>query len=133
SLVVAKNGPKMKESNPAAPAADVANPTAAAPVAAPKIGPDGFPTLPSSEAGRAGLFLMMMPGRARLISHQQTMSDLASRLTTVLSRPVADATALTAKYDFTLTFSPEGMSAPMGAPTGAVGMMVPATPPAPSG
>jgi uncharacterized protein (TIGR03435 family) len=133
SLVVARNGPKMRESNPASPSGDDPNPTAPAAFPPPRIGPDGFPALPSPEAGRAGLFLMMMPGRARLVGQQQTMVDLASRLTGLLSRAVADETGLAAKYDFTLTFSPEGMSAPMGAPAGAVGMMVPATPPAPSG
>ncbi len=130
SLVVAKDGPKMKASEAARPAKDDASPTPTA--LAPKIGPDGFPTLPSLVAERAGLFLMMMPGRARLAGRQQTMLDLANRLTGLLSRPVGDATGLTSKYDFTLTFSAEGMSAPMGNPTGP-GMMVPATPPVPAG
>jgi uncharacterized protein (TIGR03435 family) len=75
---------------------------------------------------------MTMPGRAALIGQQQIMSDLASRLTALLSRPVGDATGLTAKYDFTLIFSPEGMSAPMGSPT-CMGMMAPVAPPMPSG
>ncbi|SPE39144.1 conserved exported hypothetical protein [Candidatus Sulfopaludibacter sp. SbA3] len=132
-LVVGKNGPNMRESNPASPAGDEANPASPASFAAPKIGPDGFPALPSPAAGRPGLFLMMMPGRARLVGQQQTMLDLANRLTGLLSQPVTDETGLAAKYDFTLTFSPDGMSAPMGAPSGPVGMMVPATPPAPSG
>ena len=81
SLVVAKNGPKMKasESRPAGQGRRQSD--ASAPFAAPKIGPDGFPTLPSSAAERAGLFLMMMPGRARLVGRQQTMLDLANRLT----------------------------------------------------
>ena len=133
SLVVAKNGPKMTESHPASPAGDEANRTSPAPFAAPKIGPDGFPTLPPSAAGRPGLFLMMMPGRARLVGQEQTMLDLANRLTGLLSRPVTDETGLATKYDFTLTFSADGMNAPMGAPSGPVGIMVPAAPPAPSG
>ncbi len=132
SLVVAKGGPKMKESNPAWPAENNAISASPPPLAAPRIGPDGFPALPPSAAGRAGLFLMMMPGRARLIGQQQTMLDLANRLTGLLSRPVSDATGLKAKYDFTLTFSPEGMSAPMGTPTGP-GMTVPVAPPVSSG
>jgi uncharacterized protein (TIGR03435 family) len=76
--------------------------------------------------------MMMMPGRARLVGQQQTMLDLANRLTNQLSRPVSDATGLTAKYDFTLTFSPEGMNAPMGQ-MGAGGAMVSVAPPPPSG
>jgi uncharacterized protein (TIGR03435 family) len=78
----------------------------------PRIGPDGFPILPLG--GRAGQFMVMMNGRARFIGRQQTMQDLAGRLTNQLSRPATDATALKAKYDFTLTFSPEGMNGPMG-------------------
>ena len=110
SLVATKNGPKMTES------AEVTAPKddgdAPPPPMQPKMGPDGFPILPL--AGRAGLFMIMMPGRARLIAHEQTMQDLANRLTDLLSRPVTDATALKAKYDFTLTFSPEGIAGPMG-------------------
>jgi uncharacterized protein (TIGR03435 family) len=89
----------------------------------PKIGPDGFPIL--SLPGRGGIFNIMMPGRARMIGQQQTMLDLANRLTGQLNRPVTDATALKAKYDFTLTFSPEGMNGPMGP----MGLMPPPPPP----
>jgi uncharacterized protein (TIGR03435 family) len=137
SLVVAKNGPKLKESAPVAPAKEDADspppPTPPLP-AQPKIGPDGFPELPLPAGGRAGLFTMMMPGRARLIGQQQTMLDLTNRLTNQLSRPVSDATGLTAKYDFILTFSPEGMNGMLGPmPMGGVGMMAPAPPPPPPG
>jgi len=115
SLVVAKGGPKMKEAaDIPAPKddGDAAPPPPPLPMQ-PKIGADGFPILPQL-AGRGGLFMIMMNGRARFIGQQQTMQDLAGRLTNQLSRPVTDATALKAKYDFTLTFSPEGMNGPMG-------------------
>ena len=69
--------------------------------------------------------MIMMNGRARFIAQQQTMQDLAGRLTNQLSRTVTDATALKAKYDFTLTFSPEGMNGPMGP--------LPPPPPVPGG
>ena len=69
--------------------------------------------------------MIMMNGRARFIAQQQTMQDLAARLTNQLSRTVTDATALKAKYDFTLTFSPEGMNGPMGP--------LPPPPPVPGG
>ena len=61
---------------------------------------------------------MMMPGRSRLIAQRQTMQDLAERLSSALTKPVTDATGLKAKYDFTLTFSPEGLNSGMfgGAP-----------------
>jgi uncharacterized protein (TIGR03435 family) len=131
SLVVAKNGPKMKESEPVSSPNEDAGAAPSSPFPEqPKMGPDGFPVLAPS-GGRAGLFLMMMPGRARLVGRQQTMQDLASRLGTQLSRPVSDVTGLTAKYDFTLTFSPEGMNAPVGS-MGAGGVMVAAAPPAPA-
>lgn len=127
SLIVEKSGPKMKESNAVSPAPGEDHSAFVAPLSAPQIGQDGFPVLPLSAKAHAGLFLMMMPGRARLIGQQQTMLDLANRLATLLNGPVDDATGLTAKYDFTLTFSPEGMTAPMGTPTG-VGTAVPISP-----
>lgn len=118
ALVVTKGGPKMQESapptEPAAAGADGPPPLPPPPAGPPKMGPDGFPILPATASGRAGLFTMMMPGRARLIAQQQTMTDLANRLTSQLNKPVTDATGLTAKYDFTLTFTPEGMNGPMG-------------------
>jgi uncharacterized protein (TIGR03435 family) len=116
ALVVNKGGPKMKESEPVAATNEAdAAPRPPAPLSGPpKIGPDGFPILPAPMGGRAGLFTMMMPGRARLIGQQQTMLDLANQLTGQLGRPVTDATGLTAKYDFTVTFSPEGLNGPMG-------------------
>jgi uncharacterized protein (TIGR03435 family) len=126
SLVVAKGGPKMKEAADVLPPkddGDAAPPPPPLPMQ-PKIGPDGFPILPQL-AGRGGLFMIMMNGRARFIAQQQTMQDLAGRLTNQLSRTVTDATALKAKYDFTLTFSPEGMNGPMGP--------LPPPPPVPGG
>jgi uncharacterized protein (TIGR03435 family) len=119
SLVVAKSGLKMKPSA-ALPAAkddsDAAPALPPPPPSQPKFGPDGFPIMPPPAGGRGGIFMMMMPGRTRLMGQQQTMQDLASRLTNLLSRPVTDATSLKDKFDFTLTFSLEGlnMQGPMG-------------------
>jgi uncharacterized protein (TIGR03435 family) len=112
SLVVAKNGPKMKESTDAAPVNDGDPPLPPPLPAQPKIGPDGFPAL-EVPAG-APIIIFMMPGRARMFGRQKTMQELAERLTGLMSRPVTDATALKAKYDFTLTYSPEGMNGLMG-------------------
>jgi uncharacterized protein (TIGR03435 family) len=116
ALVVTKGGPKLKESEAAAlGSGDDDVPPSPPPLRSqPKIGPDGFPLLPVPAGGRGGLFMMMMPGRARFVAQKQTMADLANRLTSQLNRPVTDATGLTAKYDFTLTFSTEGMNGPMG-------------------
>lgn len=116
SLIVGKNGPKLKESveAPPAPPADPDAPPPA-PLAAfgpdrIKLGSDGFPILPAPNGGRGGMTTMMMPGRARLGAQKQTMQDLATRLSSMLNHPVTDATELKAKYDFTLTYSPEGLS-----------------------
>jgi uncharacterized protein (TIGR03435 family) len=113
ALVVAKGGPKMAESKETPPPAEDGNPSAPPP-AMPKMGPDGFPDMTNFLGGRAGLFNIMMPGRARMIAHQQTMQDLATRLSNQLSKPVTDTTGLTGKYDFTLTFLPDYSVGPMG-------------------
>ena len=125
SLTVAKGGPKLKESEPDAPGTDMDAPPAPPPLppGPPKIGPDGFPQLPAPMGGRGGMFMMMMPGRARVMAQKQTMQDLANRLTSQLNRPVIDNTGLTAKYDFTLTFAPDSVSGP-GGPGGPGGMLV---------
>jgi uncharacterized protein (TIGR03435 family) len=123
SLVMAKNGPKMKESVQDPAHKDDGEPVQLPPPPAqPKIGPDGFPII-EIPAG-APIAMIMMNGRARMIAAQKTMQDLAERLTNLTNRPVTDATALRAKYDFTLTFSPEGMTGPMGP--------IPPPPPPPS-
>ena len=123
SLVVVKGGPKMKESREV-PSPKEGDDSAPGFPSQPKIGPDGFPLLPQL-AGHPGIFNIMMPGRARLIAQQQTMQDLANRLTNDLSRPVKDETGLTAKYDFTLTYEPEPRP-------GLLGPMPPPPPPPPA-
>jgi len=57
---------------------------------------------------------MMMTGRGRVVGRQQTMPDLANFLTIQVGTPVTEATALTAKCDFALTYSPEGLNGPPG-------------------
>jgi uncharacterized protein (TIGR03435 family) len=118
ALIPARNGPKLAESvrvpaaqnagAPDSPAGPVAPPSPAGPVAPPqfKLDRDGFPILPPG-AG-AGLLQFVVAHRARLVGQQQTMRELADRLAYLLSRPVTDATTLTGKYDFTLTFAAEG-------------------------
>jgi uncharacterized protein (TIGR03435 family) len=129
SLVVGKKGIKMKESAEAPPP-DPNAPPPQMPTGPfqPKMGPDGFPILPMPGGGRGGISQIMMPNRARMVGQSQTMQDLVNRLTGMLDRPVTDETGLTAKYDFTLTYSPEGLNSGMvmmGGP--------PLPPPPPSG
>jgi uncharacterized protein (TIGR03435 family) len=127
-LVVARNGPKMKESaeTPALKIDDnLPSPNMPAP---PKIGADGFPILLPRPPGFP-IGMIMMNGRARLDAQHNTMQELAERLTSLTSRPVIDATALQAKYDFTLTYLPEG--APPPAPAGSGTPTVPEAEPLP--
>jgi uncharacterized protein (TIGR03435 family) len=116
SLTVAKNGPKLKE---AAEAPEESTKKEDAPPPPPpppggrgplKMGPDGFPVLPAMGGGRGGLFMMMTPIGTRLMGQKQTMQDLVERLSNLLSKPVTDETALKGKYDFTLTFSMDGLN-----------------------
>ena len=69
--------------------------------------------------------MMMGSGNARMTATKQTMASLAEMLSNQLDLPVVDMTGLTGKYDYTLSFSPEGLG----------GMMPPAgiAPPLPAG
>ena len=103
-LVLAKNGPKMKES------ADQTEGVLGPRSAPTGRTPDGFPTLPP----RAGSWCdhMETPGdHRRMICQQQTMQGLAHEIGNL---NVTDATGLTARYDFTLTYA--GGTEPGGAP-----------------
>ena len=114
SMVVNKNGPKMKESVETPPAEESKKedaPPPPPPGRGPmKMGPDGFPVLPTNFGGRGGLFMMMTPFGARLMGQKQTMQDLVERLSSTLTKPVTDATGLKGKYDFTLTYSMDGLN-----------------------
>ena len=111
SLVVGKNGPKLKESAEISAEEEARDPTPPPlPAGRLKIGPDGFPDLPLPSGGRGGMFMMMTPIGGRLMAQRQTMQQLADRLSSTLSKPVTDATELPAKYDFTLTYSMEGLN-----------------------
>jgi uncharacterized protein (TIGR03435 family) len=117
ALVVGKNGPKMKESveEPAPKEGDA--PKAGGPADGPPpppgklpMGRDGFPVLPPGAGGRVGTSMIFMNGNVRMTANKQTMAGLAEMLSGQLDLPVVDLTGLTGKYDFTLYFSPEGLS-----------------------
>jgi uncharacterized protein (TIGR03435 family) len=112
ALEIAKNGPKVKASvESPAPHGVEDSGTAERP----RIGPDGFPTRSRLVPGKAGTQMYMgQGGRRRLYAQQQSMHDLAAFLESQLQQDagpnspsvsVTDLTGLTAKYDFTLTFS----------------------------
>jgi uncharacterized protein (TIGR03435 family) len=116
ALVVAKNGPKLKESavDPNATAGGgVAGGAGGAnrsmvdgPGGPPKItiGKDGMPQLPPGMAGRG---MMLMNGRGHVAVAAQPVSALADFLSRQMDRPVVDMTGLKGNYDFTLDYTPE--------------------------
>jgi uncharacterized protein (TIGR03435 family) len=113
-LVVAKGGPKMTESapEPAPEAGKDEGPNAPPPPPPPggrgplPPGKDGFPALPKARPGRPMMFFGL--GRARLQANTESMADFAKTLADLVGKPVTDATGLTAKYDFTLTWDGAG-------------------------
>jgi uncharacterized protein (TIGR03435 family) len=95
ALVVAKNGPKLHEST--------FKPAEAEP---------GTPPPPSGQGGRPRQG-MMMNGRGELTVTDGKLSMFANMLSRIVGRIVVDKTGLTAKYDFTLKWTPEEGQGPM--------------------
>jgi uncharacterized protein (TIGR03435 family) len=110
TLVIAGNGPKLKES------ADQAEAEYA--YAAPTgRGQDGFPVYPPVKGKM--LVMEQVADRSRIVGQRMTLEALARDLASQLKSVVTDATGLTAKYDFTLTFaSPEPAPSPAHMPEG---------------
>jgi len=118
ALLVGKNGPKLKES------VDDPAPKGGGPADGPladrgkiAMGKDGFPVLPPGSGGRGATAMVMMNGNARMTASGQSMAGLSEMLSNQLALPVVDMTGLTGKYDFTLSFAPEGLAG-MGLPAG---------------
>jgi len=110
-LSVGKNGPKLKESDPAAAAED--EKAAAEGVSArPRVtmGADGFPQIPA-DAKLPGSFVLSLSGgeftRTKLFASHQTMDELADMIGGHVNRPVQNLTELAGRYDFTLAFESE--------------------------
>ena len=151
-LVVAKGGPKLKESVDDTPApAAAATPGGPSPNAPSAFAP---PPPPASDGGsgprmalgdpsaikdkvsvgsdgqikmpggmpKGAMMMMMSAGRMHLVGNGQPVSRLVETLSSQLGRPVVDETGLTGKYDFDLDFSPEEMM------VGPMGMMPPPPP-----
>ena len=100
-LEVGKDGAKLKEGSGAVSETDVP--------AAPKIvtGADGLPEL-AAGTKLARSYEIVVGGsdgvRYQLWAAQETMQQLADRLSNQLDRPVVDGTGLRGRYDFALTW-----------------------------
>jgi uncharacterized protein (TIGR03435 family) len=95
-LVTGKSGPRFKESAEA-----TANtPATLAPASGgPKLDAEGFPILPP------GVSQIVVKGRARRQTTNETMDKFVTFLSNQVGRPVADATGLKGKYDIVLAWS----------------------------
>jgi len=108
-LVISKGGIKMNESPPEAEAPTDADTSDAAETSAPRkqaLGADGFPAVPPPRPGH--ISYSMLSGRARWATINTTMQNLAGFLSFQLLHPVNDATGLSTKYDFTLSWVSDG-------------------------
>ncbi len=103
-LVIAKNGPKLKETDPATTAWNPAD-------GPPKAGKDkdGLPELPP---GHVLMGTFSTPVGTRISARGQPLSALLRSLGRLLKEPVNDQTGLTGKYDFNLTFSAPNAAVP---------------------
>jgi uncharacterized protein (TIGR03435 family) len=115
SLVVGKDGPKLKEYSPAPPETAVADTSSAK---GPVTGSDGFPLLRPAVFAN-GPVILYRKGQARLHAANLTMLRLADSLSQQLDRLVLDDTGLAGHYDFTLTWTPDNR-ANLPAPTDAL-------------
>lgn len=96
SLVVARGGPKFKES-PRVPAVEAAVDARTNAPQRPVADANGFP---SFQPGRSGM--ATYKGKARIYQTRMTMEMLTAQLAGQLHSPVADSTGLTGKYEIDL-------------------------------
>jgi uncharacterized protein (TIGR03435 family) len=112
-LVIAKGGPKLKESTIAPPPKeDGAGPKPPEKPIDPSkfMDKDGYPAVADEGAP-------MGNGRARMVYRRRTMEFLVSYLSAQLHHPVIDLTGLTGKYDFALFWDYSGSPEPDAGPT----------------
>jgi uncharacterized protein (TIGR03435 family) len=102
-LVVAKGGVKMKEAQP--PKDNREDGKAPARDGPPQRDKEGFPVLAHGENGMA-----IIGGKARWVSPQCAMDQIANMMVNQLNAPVTDATGLTGKYDVNMFWEPGGFS-----------------------
>jgi uncharacterized protein (TIGR03435 family) len=109
ALVVAKGGHRLTKAAEAP--ADAPDPGAPPPPPPPPgrmgAGPKDKYGFPDAPPGRGGNMMIMMPGKAKVVSNNTTIARFAEMLSNQVGRPVVDKTELTGKYDITLYFEPE--------------------------
>ncbi len=117
-LVVAKNGPKFKESTttPADPSKPLG--MGGGPLQM-KMGADGFPDLPKDRT-----MTFVMNGNAKHQAVAEDMTQFVAFLSAQLDKPVTDSTGLTAKYDYTMTYAAIAGRGPGGGGGGGGGPMM---------
>ena len=106
SLVIAKGGPKLKQSTVPPPPADAPRPPEGA------AGPGGPPR---DRVGNPGM-MRMSPGGIE--AHGGGMQFLAHALSALVGRSVVDKTGLAGNYDYSLNWTPDQSSTPMVGPAG---------------
>jgi uncharacterized protein (TIGR03435 family) len=137
NLVVAKDGPKIKRSEdqtpvtqtqvqPAQLCAPIPPPPTTPPVPIVPPGQRGSPFDPNSPAPRGFMGAMFSQSMFMLRGSAVPFSNMIGMMQQQVGRPVIDKTELKGLYDFTLRFSPEGLSST------AFGALPPPPPTAPS-
>ena len=112
ALVIMKGGHKLKDAAPPTEAAPPPDPQAK-----PALDKDGF--VISSRPMPKGSMMISAEGKARIRGINETTQDLAERLSATLPKPVVDATGLTGRYDYSLTFASGNVMIPArSAPSG---------------
>ena len=134
NLVVAKDGPKLKASAdqtpPGGPGGGPPLPCSPAPAAPPTPlpppppfsgpGQRGGPLDPSFVMPRGAMLMMGSPTGTVLRASGVPLANMIGMMQQQVGRPVIDKTELKGLFDFTLQFSPEGLSGP-GGPGGGLG------------
>jgi uncharacterized protein (TIGR03435 family) len=137
NLVVAKDGPKIKRSEDQTPVTQtqVQPPQLCAPLPPPPTNPPiplippgqrGSPFDPASPAPRGFMGGMFSQSMIMLRGSAVTLTSMIGMMQQQVGRPVIDKTELKGLYDFTLRFSPENLTSPLGA-------LAPPPPPPPPG
>jgi len=120
SLVVAKDGPKIKPSeDQTSTPAGIGPPQPCAPAENaqfPGPGQRGFPFNPNSPPPRGAMTMQMNPTTGLTMSGSgMPITAVVTMLQQQAGRPVIDNTNLKGLFDFKLQFSPEGLATPFGA------------------